>query len=417
MRKILKSSLEWLLPWVIGVGLIWFVVAPARGDDVAVDPGLQESEAAAAEQVSLYDLSNLPRKLRKVVFRAATYGKRREPEKAVELLTGHLRDHPDQDHCLVRLHLAQNLADLDETALAREHYRKAVMLEPKLDRGWLGLADTSYDLEDFALAGDAFVQGFRTSPEHPTQVLYYAGAAYLMADDPARAVDVFTELTSGDVGFPQLPWYRGLIIAAARLEQPELADGAVARMVETFPEEPDAWYLKYQHEAGKKAYREAAVALRFVGFLRDLTPTEHQQLGDLYVVLGVPWLASRQYATAMGDTARVEEWERLGSALVAAHETEEALTVLNEALTRQESPRLWALLGDIHYLRQEYGPARDAFARIADRDDSGRALLMEGYCALEMGDREAALDLLGRATTFPDQADMAQRLLQRAMRL
>ena len=289
--------------------------------------------------------------------------------------------------------------------------------QSRLDRGWLGLADTAYDLEDFALAGDAFVAGFRTSPEHPAQVLYYAGAAYLMADDPARAVDVFTELVGGDVGFPQLKWYRGLIIAAARLEQPTRADAAVDRMVETFPEEPEAWYLKYQHEAGQKDYRAAAVALRCVGFLRELTPAESQQLGDLYVVLGVPWLASRQYAVAMGDSAQIDDWERLGSALVAAHETGAALDVLNNALAVQESPRLWALLGDIHYLRQEYAPAREAFARIADGDISGRALLMEGYCALELGDKDGALDLLGRATTFPEQEDMAQRLLQRALRL
>ncbi|MCB1182665.1 tetratricopeptide repeat protein, partial [bacterium] len=384
MRKMLRQSLEWLLPWIIGVGLIWFVVTP--GDAAESVPAedaaaaVTSGEANGDAPASLYDLANLPRKLRKVVFRAATYGKRREPQKAVDLLTGHLRDHPDQDHYLLRLHLAQNLADLDETALAREHYRRSVQLEPDLDRGWLGLADTSYDLEDFELAGDAFVQGYRTSPEHPSQVLYFAGAAYLMGNETERAVDVFTELTSGDAGFPQLPWYRGLVIAAARLGRPERADAAVARMVDTFAEEPDAWYLKYQHEAGKKNYREAAVSLRFVGFLRELTPAETQQLGDLYVVLGVPWLASRQYAAALGDSARAEEWERLGSALVAAHETDAALDVLNEALAAEESPRLWALLGDIHYLRQEYAQAREAFARIADRDESGRALLMEGYC-------------------------------------
>ncbi|MCB1185369.1 hypothetical protein KDM41_18265, partial [bacterium] len=61
--------------------------------------------------------------------------------------------------------------------------------------------------------------------------------------------------------------------------------------------------------------------------------------------------------------------------------------------------------------------AREAFARIADRDESGRALLMEGYCALELGAKDEALDLLARASSYPDQADMAQRLIQRAQRL
>jgi tetratricopeptide (TPR) repeat protein len=419
MRKVLDSSREWLLPWLIGVALVWATAVPAGSAEP--DPGeapneVHETADGGEQPATLYDLANLPRKLRKVVFRAATYGKRREPQKAVDLLAEHLRDHPDQDHYLLRLHLAQNLADLGDKTLAKEHYRKAVRLEPQLDRGWLGLADTAYELEDFALAADAFAQGFRTSPEHPTQALYFAGASYLMADQPAAAVDVFAELVSGDIAFPQLKWYRGLIIAAARLEEPARADTGVAQMIDAFPEEPEAWYLKYQHEAGRQNYREAAVALQVVGFLRPLTPAENQQLGDLYVVLGVPWLASHQYAAAMGEDVKVDDWERLGSALIAAHETDQALAVLNEALAAKESPRLWSLLGDIHYLRQEFGPARAAFARVAETDSTGRALLMEGYCALEQGESEAALDLLSRATTFPDQADMAQRLLQRVVR-
>ena len=135
------------------------------------------------------------------------------------------------------------------------------------------------------------------------------------------------------------------------------------------------------------------------------------------MLFGVPWLASQRYGMALGGEAGVEDYERLGSALVAAHETEVAIEILSSALEEHDSRRLWSLLGDVHYLRQEYGPARDAFSRIAEEDETGRAWLMQGYCALELGEKEAALDLLARATAYPDQADMAQILLQRAMRL
>jgi tetratricopeptide (TPR) repeat protein len=419
-KRLLRITSEWALPWIIGVGLIWSVTTSAdaagldadSGDAGTPPPGIEELEPA-----NLYDMAALPRKIRKIAFRAATYGKRNQQRKAVDLLEGHLRDHPDQDHYLLRLHLAQNQSDLDLTEAAKENYARAVELEPRLDRGWFGLADAAYELEDFATAGRAFENGYRVSPERPVEVLYFSGASYLQAEMPAKSFEVFEQLVTGRSAMPQMKWYQGAVIAAARMGHPEAADPIVAQMIEIYAEDPEAWYLKYQHEAGKKDYEEATVALRLVGYLRELSESEQKQLGDLYLALGVPFLASESYASVVAEEGTVDEYERLGSALVAAHETDRALSVLQEALDEVESDRLWSLLGDIHYLRKEYAPARDAFGRIAADDESGRAWLMQGYCALELGEKEAALDLLARATDYPDQAEMAQILLQRAMKL
>ena len=88
------------------------------------------------------------------------------------------------------------------------------------------------------------------------------------------------------------------------------------------------------------------------------------------------------------------------------------------ALATAETPRLVSLLGDIQYLRGNYEAAMAAFARLADMDpEAGRPWLMQGYCALEMGRRDQALDLLARASNYEDQAEMAQLLIQRALRM
>ena len=269
-RKTIRTVGEWLMPWIIGVGLLWILTGTAEaGQDDNVDTS---AESAFEESTDLYDMSRIPRKIRKVVFRASVYGKRGDHQRAVDLLTDHLRNHPDQDHYLLRMHLAQNLADLKNVdpgnvALAKEEYRKAVMLEPDLDRAWFGLADAAYEVEDYGLAGAAFAEGFRTSPERPVETYYFAGASYLFADMPAEAFAVFDELVAGKLGSPQLKWYQGLVVAAARMEQPAKADAGVKRMTDTFPDDPEAWYLKYQHEAGKSVFREAAVALNMVCFL------------------------------------------------------------------------------------------------------------------------------------------------------
>jgi len=385
--------------------------APAADTGVEVGGGL-------TDRPDLYDLELLPRQERKIMLRASLYAKSGDHVTAAALLADHLRDNAAQEHYLVRLHLAQNLADAGNTAAARDNYRRAVELEPRLDRGWFGLADAAYDLTEYETAGEAFVRGYDVSPDRPAEVLYYAAAAWLMAEKPERAVPVFERLTSGTAGELQIRWVQGYLAAAARLQKPELASGALTRLLAAYPDDPEAWYLKYQHEAARRDFQGAAVALRVVGHLRELTAAEEKQLGDLLMAAGVAQLAGEHYRRGLSPEASATEIERLASALVASHETEEALQVLRAALEKSPTTRLWSLIGDVHYLRKEYAEALAAFEHVAaDGDETGRAWLMQGYCALELGRRSDALDLLARASTFPDQQDLAQRLIQRALKL
>lgn len=409
---------DWIAAGFVAVSLLVLLVAGqahSAGDEGAV---AETSSGADAQRTDLYDLAQVPRRIRTVILRAAAYGKAGRFERAVELLQEHLRNDPDQDHCLVRLHLAQNLADAGQTAAALDQYRKAVALEPRLDRGWYGLADAAYDLQQYALAGEAFHQGYLASPDRPDDVLYYAATAFLLAEQPAQAWPLFVQLTSGASGEASLQWYQGLVAAAVKMEQPGLAEPAVARMLAQFPDDADAWFLKYQWSVAYGDFRAAAVALSVVEFLRPLSGDEQKQLGDLYSVIEVPHLASRHYRAGMADGAQAEDFERLASSLVAAHEIDEALAVLQTALAAEETPSLVSLLGDIQYLRQDYEAAMGAFTKLAEMDpQAGRPWLMQGYCALELGRREQALDLLARASNYEDQAEMAQLLIQRALRM
>ncbi|HPF69226.1 MAG TPA: tetratricopeptide repeat protein [Candidatus Krumholzibacteria bacterium] len=393
---------------------------PVRAAGSPSSPPVEEA-VADSTVADPYDTANLPRKLRKVVFLSSAYARRGEYEKAADVLLRHLADHPDQDHYLLRLHLAQHLSDLGRTAEALDQYRHAIELKPALDRGWMGLGDAAYDLERYEVAGEAFLAGYECSRERRPEVLYYAAASYLMAGEPARALPLFEQLTAPGRGRRDLEWYQGLVIAASGAGEPERADDAVRRLVEALPDDPEAWFLRYQQAVGRRDFRAAAISLTVVGYLRDLTAAERRQLGDLYSVSEVPWLASREYAAAvdsLGRDADAADWERLVSSLVAAHDTGEALQALDGALARSRTPRLVGLQGDIHYLRHEYEDALDAYAALAALgDDTGRAWLMQGYCALELGRRDQALDLLARASNFAEQAEMAQLLMQRALKL
>lgn len=401
--------------------------AVARADSAPTGgPGSMAPVAAVETDVDggpslrpdYYDVERAPRFERRALLRASLYAKSGDHVTAARLLEEHLRDHPDQDHPLVRLHLAQNQADAGNTAAARDNYRRAAELEPAMERAWFGLADAAYDLTEYAEAAAAFERGYAADPTRPADVLYYAAASWLMAEKPEEAVRVLEGLTADPTQPPQLRWVQCYLAAGSRLEKPELAADALQRLLDAHPDDADAWYLRYQYEAARRDFPAAAVALRVVGLLRELSPEEEKQLGDLFLAAGVAQLAGEHYRRGLSPEAKPAEVERLASALVAAHETEQALQVLHEALDREPTPRLWSLAGDVHYLRQEYAEALEAFARVAaDGDESGRAWLMQGYCALELGKRDQALELLARAAAFPEQQDLAQRLIQRAQKL
>lgn len=401
--------------------------SPARPEPApAGSPGSMAPAAAVETDVDggplarpdHYDVEGTPRFERRALLRASLYAKGGDHVNAARILEEHLRDHPDQDHPLVRLHLAQNQADAGNTAAARDNYRRAAELQPAMERAWFGLADAAYELAEYAPAAEAFERGYAADPARPADVLYYAAASWLMAERPEEAVRVMERLTTDPAQAPQLRWVQCYLAAANRLEKPELASHALQHLLDAHPDDADAWYLRYQYEAARRDFEAAAVALRVVGLLRELAPAEEKQLGDLLLAAGVAQLAGEHYRRGLSPEATPAEVERLASALVAAHETEQALAVLHGALDRAPTTRLWSLAGDVHYLREEYAAALDAFARVAaDGDETGRAWLMQGYCALELGRRDQALELLARAAAFPEQQDMAQRLIQRAQKL
>ena len=370
------------------------------------------------EVEDLYAPARIPRHTRKVVFRARTLRRRGDSQGAADLLQAHLAEHPDQDHDMLRYWLGQCLMDLDRHEEALRAFARAVELEPGLDRAWIGLGDAAYQLKRYAAASEAFEKGFRLSPERPVNMLFYAATTALLAGQNAHALTLHQELVTGRWGDVRLEWYRGLASSALEAGTPEAADDDLEDMLVRFGDDPRAWHLVYQFNVGRGDYQRAAVALTVTGYLRDLTREESRQLGDLYAVVGTPALSLDAYRSVLGAEPTAQNYEKLVSACLASHRPDQALAVLDEALAVTSSERLWSLKGDVHYLKKEYREAGEAFAHVLNlEEDNGRAHLMVGYCAIELGDKDLALSHLGRAVDDPEQADMAQLLIQRALKL
>ncbi|MBK7190683.1 MAG: tetratricopeptide repeat protein [bacterium] len=381
-----------------------------------------------------YDVESAPRFERRALMHASMYTKSGDFVNAARILEEHLRDHPDQDHPLVRLHLAQNQADAGNAAAARDNYRRAVEMQPALERAWFGLADAAYDLAEYAVAADAFERGYAVDPARPVDVLYYAAASWLMAERPEEAVRVLERLTTDPAQPPQLRWVQAYLAAASRLEKPELAAHALQHLLDANPEDADAWYLRYQYDAARRDFQAAAVALRVVGLL----PLSRRR-GEADGRPAAPppaWPSSRASTTGAacrpGDAGRVE---RLASALVAAHETEQAVEVLKGgAGARADDPpgrwpatcttcarvcrssrrlrarggrrrRVWPRLADAGLLRAGAGPprpgARTAGARGGVPGTTGHGAAVDPEGAEATGGMNPAPALRPSATCAP----------------
>lgn len=401
------------------VFLLLLISLPALAEDSDSNPTSDlPQQGVGSVRLDPYALDQVPRRLRKPVFRASVLAKRGEHEAVVRLLQEQLADHPDLDHYLMRYYLGRSLAQLQRHDEAVAAYRQAVTLNPELDRAWIGLGDSAYKEKDYATAAEGFEKGFKTSPERPLSVLYSAAAAALQSGDAAKSLELFQELETGRWGTMKPEWYRGLAAAALQAEDPEAAKPGLERMLSRHPDDPASWHLWYQFNVGTQDYHEAAVALTVTGYLRELTDKEQDQLGDLYNMLGVPALSLEQYRGALGDQPDARGYEKLVSAALAAHDTETALATIDEALDHSETARLYSLQGDVYYRLRDYESARRSFARVLELDpEYTRAYLMVGYCSVELGEKEEALDNLGRVTEDPQHGDIAQLLIQRAMTL
>jgi tetratricopeptide (TPR) repeat protein len=398
--------------------LVLLLAAVAMGADRGVEAAAYDP-AASQRYVDPNDMSQVPRLVRKVLFRAITKAKRGEHADAIAVLREHLDSYPDQDHVLLRYHLASSHDALGEYAEARAEYGRTVAMDPRLAEAWFGLGHVEYTQGNYASSAVAFERAFRASPDPRPETLYFAAAGSMLAEDYTAAAPLLEELCSGKWGVPRHDWYAQLAACALELQRPELAADHLDRYLTVQPDSHDAWFLQYQFEVGQKHYREAAVALTIVSYLRDLTPRESRTLGDLYNVAAVPALASGRYRAAMaGGSAQAEDYERLVSAYVASHDLDAALAALEEGLDTDPTPRLWSLLGDIHYLRRDYAAAARAFTRVAELDpEAGRPWLMIGYCHIELGERGLAIQNLVKAAKYEDQEDLAVRLLDRARKM
>ena len=374
------------------------------------------------EQAAIESGDGISARGKKALFRARTRQDEGDFEGAASIMVEWLDGKPERAHPLLLFNLALSHFALEQDRLAYEDLTQAVEIEPRYGRGWLRLGEAAYGLEKFAEAGDAFERAYDLTPEHTPEILYYAGVSLLMGQEPGRALEALEKLLAGHREGADLDWYQAMISAGIEADRPGVVEPFVDQLQADNPSEPRAWELSYQFAVGQEDYRSAAVSLTVAGYLRPLSRSEAVQLGDLYSVISVPVKAAGYYEQAMDmptttddiESGRTDEYERLASAWLGAHDHDRARATLQTALSEQETVGLWSLLGDLEYLDKDFEAALTAFGRSCEVDpDFGRGWLMMGYCAIELGRQDEARRHLEKAAEYPGQAAGARSLLGR----
>lgn len=380
----------------------------------------QTEQELRAEQEAIESGDGLSARGKKALFRARGKQDDGDFEEAASIMSEWLNGNPERAHPLLLFNLALSHFALEQDRLAYEDLTKAVELEPRYGRGWLRLGEAAYELGKYTEAGEAFWKAYDLTPEHTPEILYYAGVSLLMGKEPGRALEALEKLLDEHRDGADLDWYQAMISAGVEAERPGIVGPLVDQLLDDNSSESRAWELSYQFAVGREDYRAAAVSLTVAGYLRPLSHDEVVQLGDLYAMISVPVQAARYYQEAMNmpatdvETGRADEFKRLASAWLGAHDHDRARATLKTALAEKETVGLWSLLGDLEYLDGDFEAALTAFGSACDLDqDFGRGWLMMGYCAIELGRDVEARRHLNKAAEFPGTEANARNLLGR----
>jgi tetratricopeptide (TPR) repeat protein len=385
------------------------VAVRAAAAAAAIAAALASAPALAQEPAA-----SLPLKARLALFKAQEKRDKGEHAEAAGILYDFLSKNSRDDNCLVRYYLALSYAEAGEPEKSLDHFQKCLAFDSTFAQAWMKLGETAFNLGSYRIASDAFERGYALDERKTPDLLYYAATARYLSEDAAGALSLLEELLTGERGAPRIEWFRTYLAACNEASETERGRTAAVRLVELFSGNAEAWRLSHQFFASVRDYREAAATLAVVGFLSPLSRDEERVLGDLFVAIGIPALASTRYEAALGGEARVEDLERLASAYLASYDFETALETLERAIEREPTVRLWSLLGDLHLMERHYDRAYEAYRRSAAMDSTrGRPELMMGYCAYELGSMGDAVEHLERASNFADSEKTALELLER----
>lgn len=329
---------------------------------------------------------------------------------------------------------------------AARAYEQALERDPAHSTAWLNLAKSWYELGRMKDAGTCFYRGYQShAPKNPEH-LYYSAAAYLMAKENARAIQLFEELFSAHPEAVKPRWRENLVHGYLLVEKPEKALPHIRRLAEgytgekriqwqeillhqymalgmgkhalslaedlthEYPGEKRWWKALAHIHLREERYEHALSCLVVMSFVSELSEKEKQLVADLHLQVGIPEKAVPLYKEMLSRKPDKEIFDRLVSAYQETGDYEAALdAILAYEKISGKTPELLMRKGEMFYELKHYDKAYQAFLEAIEKetDDPGRAWLMAGYAAMQTEDFNAGRNAFQKAAKYARQRKAA----------
>ncbi len=346
---------------------------------------------------------------------------------------------------------------VDQAAAA---YEKAVAKQPNLSPAWLNLAQCLYTQGKMAKAARAFIRGYDTAEVKNADTLYYASACWFFSNNYKAALDTFNllldrhktlvklewkeilvntlfaldknrqalpwlkELAQQCTGKKQKQWQEVLLYHYVTLGMDKEALSFALYLTRNDPGEPKWWKSLAHIHLGKNRLEKGLQSLMIYGFLTPLTPSETILLADLYSACNIPLEAARCYENWVAhadDTSYKKEENtlkvldkimKIAVAYMHGGDKDAALAWADRGLSLKTHPGLLRFKADLLFRDKRYGAACDAYEDLADfKPEQGRAWLMAGYAAWNLGQFDKAAKAFELAADHPKQNRTAKNAL------
>ncbi len=319
----------------------------------------------------------------RLLYRAQQALDKDEVDKAREILSFYLADHPETSDPLFFQMLGNACFQTEDLPGAARWYAAGLSKHPENLILCRNLAAARYGLKDYHKAGKLFETSYRlTDPKEP-ELLYQAGISWYQAEQFKHCRAVLEQLFEA-TPVHKKSWMQLMIQVCYEQQAFARAETLLKEFLEICPLEKEYWKLLSTIQTESRNYKAAAASLSMALSLDTTTSEEWEQLASLYFYLNAPLQGIRCLEKAAGSTPTLKQHDTLAQRYTQVHRYADALRHLDKAISKDPIPARMIARAKILFAERKFDQAHQSLAQALQKNpDLTEASLLMGYCAIE----------------------------------
>jgi len=273
--------------------------------------------------------------------------------------------------------------------------RAGIQYEP-VEQLWLiDLASIFMELGKNKDAEAVLARSKLNNPRVRPDLRYRGAVLWLNLLQPEPALPILERLCREKN--PRYDWLASLIKTHVELGNEDPAESSLNRLLNRWPEKPEAWELAIWVAMQRNDYAEAAAAMEIAIELDPSSRARLAELSDLYRLAGVPVKAAEAFINSLEGEPSPEHLDRVVDILLGGRRYDLALEPARKAAEAAPTAERWVTVGDIAFRLHRFPKSVEAYHRAADLSDSGPIRLKAGYALMKTDDLDRAAEFFQAA--------------------